>query len=316
MVDLSNIKILEFAQVKIVDSFSMIKMGTGHGESRLYVGSSNRDWESFFDNYKIKCFFSKFDLLSYLNTAKFEYEEQQQPYLHDIRDLWDINYKNVSDLDEQIFFHTACQTGTKDSHRYYISFNKHPICTLFRKLALPRMTSLLIQKIEYHGEHYVWFRPFLSELGNIFENEIVIQQEENIRKNPNLTITDKEQIVKARVGQGIFRDNIIDKYAKCIITGIDDKRVLVASHIKPWSASSNSERLSRENGLLLSPTYDKLFDKGFISFKKDGAILLSNHFSDYNFSKVHLSSGTKYSINTSSEMNQYLEYHRDTIFLG
>lgn len=315
MIDLSNIRLLEFVQVKIVDSFSLIKMGSGHGESRLYVGSISKNWDDFFEGYNIQCFFTKSDLSQYLDTAKFEYEEQQQPYLQDIRTLWKTNKDYVSSLDDQIFFTTANQTGTQDRQRYYISFNQK-ICTAFRKLALPRITTLLIQKIEYGGKKYAWFRPYLSELGNIYESEIITHQESNLSQDKVLTLTEKEQIIKARLGQGIFRDKLIDKYGRCIITGIDDKRVLMASHIKPWSFSNNEERISSDNGLLLSPTYDKLFDKGFISFKKDGIILLSDHFSDYNFLKVNLSKDVKYPIVTTSKTREYLEYHRDVIFLG
>lgn len=194
-----------------------------------------------------------------------------------------------------------------------ISF-KESICTLFRKLALPKMTMILIQKIEYGGKHYIWFRPYLSELGNIYENEIAKNQEIVIHRNIDLTLTEKQQIIIARLGQGAFREGVINRYRKCIITGIDDKRILIASHIKPWAVAQNDERLSSENGLLLSPTYDKLFDKGFITFKNDGRIVLSNFFSDYNFRKLKLSDGLKFDVNATENMKKFLDYHRDVIF--
>lgn len=315
MIDLSKIKMLDFIQVRVADSFSLIKTGRGHGESRLYLGSSTKDWEEFFESFKIKCFFTKKDLSNYLDTARFEYEEQQQPYLNDIRPLWYKNKEAVDRLDEQEFFTTTNQPGAYDHARYYISF-KDSICNLFRKLALPKITTLLIQKIEYGNERFIWFRPYLSELGNIFENEIIIHEENSINQNQSLSLTEKEQIVKARLGQGVFREGVIKRYQTCIITGIDDERILIASHIKPWSVANNIERISDENGLLLSPTYDKLFDKGFISFKNDGRIILSNYFSDYNYAKLNLKHDHKYKINATSKMKDYLEYHRDVIFMG
>ena len=83
-------------------------------------------------------------------------------------------------------------------------------------------------------------------------------------------------LIKARTGQGVFRERIIEKYHKCIITGISDTRLLIASHIHPWRSANNEDRLSSENGLLLSPLYDKLFDIGLISFSKEMRIIISN----------------------------------------
>lgn len=79
--------------------------------------------------------------------------------------------------------------------------------------------------------------------------------------------TTKEQIIESRIGQGEFRKKLINKWnKKCSISNCELLEILIASHIKPWKFSNNLERLDENNGLLLSPTYDKLFDKGFISF--------------------------------------------------
>src|SRR5262249_42341496 len=64
----------------------------------------------------------------------------------------------------------------------------------------------------------------------------------------------------------------------CRVTGVTDKRFLVASHIKPWRVSSNDERLDGANGLILSPHIDKLFDQGWISFSDDGDLLIAPDF--------------------------------------
>jgi len=69
------------------------------------------------------------------------------------------------------------------------------------------------------------------------------------------------------------------------------------------------------NGLLLSPTFDKMFDRGFISFKNDGTIKLSYHFSERNFKILGLEDGIKYPIKPDGEMKLFLEYHRETIFM-
>ncbi|MDE7138680.1 MAG: HNH endonuclease, partial [Ruminococcus sp.] len=139
---------------------------------------------------------------------------------------------------------------------------------------------------------------------------------DDIKKDNSISITEKNSLIKSRVGQGKFREALLKKYNEtCIITGINIKTLLVASHIKPWAVSSNTERLSPENGLLLSATYDRLFDSGLISFDNSGIVLISKYIDNFNRLKLHLDN--KISVNTdfSKETKINLEYHRDIIFL-
>src|SRR5205807_1990193 len=88
--------------------------------------------------------------------------------------------------------------------------------------------------------------------------------------------TEREEVRKARVGQGRFRRSLLELWdARCAVTGVEMPAVLTASHIKPWRCATNAERLDQNNGLLLLAQYDRLFDRGFISFADDGGILLS-----------------------------------------
>lgn len=82
--------------------------------------------------------------------------------------------------------------------------------------------------------------------------------------------TQKLQLAKARIGQGLFRKRVILLDPACRVTGVTDTRVLIASHIKPWKPSSNAERISGYNGILLSPHVDALFDDHLITFEDDG----------------------------------------------
>ena len=130
-----------------------------------------------------------------------------------------------------------------------------------------------------------------------------------------LTETERSALVKSRIGQGLFKKRLIAKYdSRCIITGIDEKRLLIASHVKPWAVCSNSERLSAENGLLLTPTFDKLFDCGLISFADSGRILISSQLSAEVVSKLHISTTDTFNLKASQELKQNLEYHRDVVF--
>ena len=131
----------------------------------------------------------------------------------------------------------------------------------------------------------------------------------------NLKETERDAVVKSRIGQGLFRKELIKKYnSSCVITGINEKKLLIASHVKPWAVCTNTERLSVENGLLLSPTFDKLFDCGLISFADSGRILISSQLSAEVVSKLHISATDTFNLKASQELKQNLEYHRDVVF--
>ena len=132
----------------------------------------------------------------------------------------------------------------------------------------------------------------------------------------HLQETERSALIKSRIGQGQFRKELLKKYNNsCVITGINEKKLLIASHIKPWAVCSNVERLSVENGLLLSPTFDKLFDCGLISFKDTGKIIISSQLSVEVINKLHISGNDIFDLKMSTELKNNLEYHRDVVFI-
>lgn len=152
---------------------------------------------------------------------------------------------------------------------------------------------------------------------NLENNEIIDKQTlEGIVENYSImNQTERQAIVKSRVGQGIFRMQLLKKYNEtCIITGITEKKLLIASHIKPWSVSTNQERLSSENGLILSPTFDKLFDSGLISFRDNGRIIISNLLPREVVKKLHITETDVFDLKATKELKINLDYHRDVIF--
>jgi len=123
---------------------------------------------------------------------------------------------------------------------------------------------------------------------------------------------------KIRVGQNDFRQALLKSLKKCPITNLDEKRLLIASHIKPWVFCDNKERLDINNGLLLSPLFDKLFDKsvGLITFTPNKEILISNKLTKENiqrFGIVHRQIIVDLPV---SGREEFLEYHRKYIFQG
>ncbi|MBC7283298.1 HNH endonuclease [Hoeflea sp.] len=105
--------------------------------------------------------------------------------------------------------------------------------------------------------------------------------EQEVRDDECLPKTTRESIIKARIGQGLFRRRVIQAYGRCLITGLEEQRLLIASHIRPWRECCHNpnECLDPGNALLLSPTWDALFDKGFVSFSGDGALMMSKRLS-------------------------------------
>ncbi len=99
--------------------------------------------------------------------------------------------------------------------------------------------------------------------------------EDVIYGRTDIGATTKEQLVKSRRGQGVFKANVRLNENGCRVTGISDLMHLRASHIKPWKDSNDEEKLNGCNGLLLAPHIDHLFDKGFISFSDSGDLLIS-----------------------------------------
>lgn len=126
--------------------------------------------------------------------------------------------------------------------------------------------------------------------------------------------TEKEQLVKARQGQGLFRQRVMEIEKGCRITRVCDERFLVASHIKPWRDSSNEERLDGHNGLMLAPHVDRLFDKGWISFADNGHLLVSATALEI-LAAWHID--PERSVGSFSKQQRiYLGHHRDCIFVG
>ncbi|MED3819023.1 HNH endonuclease [Priestia aryabhattai] len=124
--------------------------------------------------------------------------------------------------------------------------------------------------------------------------------------------TEREQVIKARIGQSTFKRYLLKIQNKCSLCGVSDERFLVASHIKPWSQSNHQERLDINNGLLLCPNHDFLFDKGYISFDNNGAILTSSSLDDNE--KLFLNINDKLKIKLDYAQQQYMKWHRKNKF--
>jgi hypothetical protein len=149
--------------------------------------------------------------------------------------------------------------------------------------------------------------PSQFELSTVAENPMDIQY----ANTP--TVTERSGLVTSRVGQGAYRKRIIHRWEyKCAVTNFNKLDILIASHILPWAQSNDMERLDVHNGILLSPTYDALFDKHLITFDDKGKIILSDKIEHSAYQKIGVTG--KEQIHDLSLYNfQYLERHNEML---
>lgn len=298
------------------------------GESRVYIGSQSSPIASdFFDfteviTYKnnefaasnADCYFLKSNLLEYLTLAFKEYHQPSQNYFYDISEhYFELKEKIESYENEEIKFKVFNHRGKQDTERFYIN-SKGEIWSVFRKLVLPHISSLTITRKEQNKYEFILSinQSFVDRELSSVVNEVneIYAEAEQIEEE-----TDSISVVTSRKGQGKFKNRLLSTMKSCPFTGIADPILLRASHAKPWSESNNVERLDGYNGLLLTPTYDVLFDRGLISFTDDGGLMVSPLVSKEVIAKLNLVFGEKYPIsNDHGKRSQYLEFHRENVF--
>jgi len=133
------------------------------------------------------------------------------------------------------------------------------------------------------------------------------------REYKQLSQKEKEALIKARLGQGQFRKELISYWTCCAVTGCEEIKLLRASHIKPWKNCDLKEAVDLFNGLLLAPSVDAAFDKGYISFSDSGDILISEDLQNSDASALGIDKACRLRRVDKNHI-PYLEYHREIIF--
>lgn len=160
-------------------------------------------------------------------------------------------------------------------------------------------------KLTYESEQII------KKLGNtVDEHDIII-----------LPGRERMTTVKQRANQNFFRNTVLSSYNNCCcITGLSTTGLLIASHIKPWSVSDDSEKTNPTNGLCLNALHDAAFDKGYITIDIDYRIRISDDISDVvngitiekyfkDYDKMQIVLPDRFLPN-----KVYLQYHNDVIF--
>lgn len=292
------------------------KVGTGHGEAKFYVGNDNEQTRSFFGEkgFRIKCFLLKQDIIQYLQQIKEDYDYPEQPYRKKdkLPKLWSQRYEALKSFPDVIWFDAVEQAQLKGP-RVYI--NSHDEAYNFiREISLPEITYLSAMKLAGdNGTIVFYFRLFIERIDK--DNSVVAKQEvQKIKEEPNIAPIKKNQMIYARVGQGKYRENLLAECPYCPITLVSDDRLLIASHIKPWASSNEREKIDPKNGFMFTPTYDFLFDRGFITFTDEKKMRVSPWLSKVTCKRLDLVDQKIYAMLPVEKREGYLKYHRENIF--
>lgn len=352
-------KILDSIQdLRVEDSFihrsNKLAQFEGNGEAKKYVGSYRDEKiqviSNFFDysnwgvEYKDQeknkktmaaariagavmqdetCFFSKANLLQYLEDAKVEYFAKEQGYHQDIGAQYAARLEEIKNLPaDYIYFsiYDASDGLTQTQSRAYIR-SDDPIWNIWRKLILPKISYLSILKIVPDVSRAPDEKP-------LFYFRVVLDYQYRSLVHPSLikeyeTEPAPESLTKKsyRVGADKYRRAVIDHMPQCPFTLITEERLLIASHIKPYIACMKEGRedqaLHHLNGLSLSPTYDRLFDQGFITFTDEGDLICGTQLNAITWSRLNINPASKKRMRIfPEEREEYLEYHRRHVFQG
>ena len=173
------------------------------------------------------------------------------------------------------------------------------------------MASVLIQLIGSEVDNRV---DYLVDIANVLERP-TDEQDTRIIERTDIGAVEQVRLLRARRGQGVFKQNVMLHENVCRVTRVSDIHHLRASHIKPWSVSTDQEKLSGSNGLLLSPHIDHLFDRGWISFGDREEVLVSKDLTPGLTSAWGIDLDHKVGRFTDAQ-SEFLEFHRAEIFKG
>ena len=303
------------------------KLGRGHGEAKFYVASKEQMYAFYGgEGFVAECFMLKKDLISYLTAIKNEYDNPSQDYQKkdDLPRLWAERMTMVQELEDVIFFKMHDQKQIAGPRGYVNSTDE--AYQVIRSLALPLVSYVYVEKLGSEETPLYYWKLFVDfdaiwqkqSIPTVFSygkrKDSVEAAPEPVNKKDE---TKRQEIRRARYGQGKYREQLLEQCRYCPFTMIADERLLIASHIKPWAASDDDEKIDPYNGYILSPLYDKLFDKGFITFTEDRRVILSDFISPYTWKQINLKNNTFIKPMQMDENRiNYLNFHHNSVFKG
>ncbi len=303
------------------------KLGRGHGEAKFYVASKDEMYAFYGgEKFTAKCFMLKKDLIAYLLAIKNEYNMPSQDYAKKdkLPELWVERMAYVQNLDDIVFFNIKDQYQIAGPRGYVNSADKN--YQIIRNLALPLISYVYVEKIGTEKDPLYYWKLFV-DFDAIWEKQngpLVFTYGKGSEKQSEAKIpltkkeiNEQQELRKAREGQGKYREQLLEQCRFCPFTMIADERLLIASHIKPWAAANDSEKIDPYNGYMLSPLYDKLFDRGFITFTENRHVILSDFISPYTWKQIKLENDTFIkALPMDDKRIEYLKFHHESVFKG
>ena len=306
-------------QVTLADSFAREnKIGTGHGEGKLYVGNEGERVFDFFGDFNVKCFFRKSDFQKFLEDSKQEYYNPQQQYLriNDMQERFEKYNETIENLEDELLNFELYRVNVRPPRVYVNARSEY--WKIARQIALPNISYISILKLkDNNGEIVYYFKIFIDYKSEVLGYQMPAEkaQVKDIEKDKNISEKKKGNIINARIGQGKYREKLLEDCPYCPFTLVTDERLLIASHIKPWDKSDNKEKTDPKNGFMLTPTYDKLFDRGFITFDDDKKLIVSPWLSQMTQKRLKIHTGLVIErLPLDDKRKKYLKYHREHIF--
>ncbi len=303
------------------------KIGSGNGEAKLYIASKDEMHEFYGrEKFRAQCFMLKTDLVAYMEAIRNEYEHPSQEYAQkdQLPLLWKERMETILGLDDVIFFNVDDQYQISGP-RGYIKSNDEGY-KLIRTIALPLVSYIYVEKVGNISSPLFYWKLFV-DFNAIWEKKNGSQIFAR-RKSAKDTETQSEGLsepesterlatTKIREGQEKYRQKLLEQCRFCPFTMISDERLLVASHIKPWAAANDIERVDPFNGYILSPMYDRLFDQGFITFNEDKQVILSEFISPYTWKQIGLENECYVKeLPMDDKRIEYLDFHHKSVFKG
>ena len=230
-----------------------------------------------------------------------------------------VEKSEISDLSPNIMIALVEWINGKPSNLYFIPMSewKNPDLTILKDRNYEGLKSKPEWGIDINQTNKHELNQFLAnkiiESINEKEDKKIIEEIDNCEADINKE-TEKQALVKIRMGHSKLRNRILNHKTKCEICGIKNNKLLIISHIKPWSKSEDHEKLDESNILLLCSMHDALFDKGLISFDDNGKILISSELDENEQALVNVNEDSYIKI-TSDRQIEFLKYHRENIFI-
>lgn len=312
-----NFKVVDVCKdsITLPDCFAIQsnKYGKGHGEAKLYFGLKS-EMNKFFGMHT-ECFVLKEDFVKYKESIKSAQSVLSTIYKNAISGNTNFSkilksissaINNMQDIEN---FNIKLMNALKGSRGYINSTNKASNGGYYylRACCIPFASFIKVLKLQEDATGKIYFYIKLFPDFNEMHQQILHIQKYGTKAGSSQ--------ISNRSGQKKYKRELVQLFQECPFMHIHDERLLVASHIKPFASCNKSQKYDIDNGFLLSPLYDKLFDRGLITFDKQGHLKKTIWVSSAEWSKIPLN----YSINDlrlTSKRKAYLEFHEKYVFLG